>query len=102
MQNIDIKDEISDIKCELQAIKEMQDDYVNLMLFLKDIRQSINDSYISETSSYSFEGLKKTIDLIESQIDSYHYSSFAVGDISFRTSEAYKRLQKQLSILQHF
>lgn len=80
-----------DLKSNIEALRELQIDYNNAMFFLKDISDLLSRSW-EEKNGYSFEGLKETAKLIDSQIDGYRFDSFSVSNVNFHISEINKKL----------
>lgn len=83
-------EEKANLKEEIQGLRKMQIDYINLMLFLKDIRTSLNNAWGKD--KYTYNGLTQTAKLIDSQIDGYNYGSFDVNGISGQIDSIHERL----------
>jgi hypothetical protein len=94
MQTNDNWEEKGILNEELSALRQIQMEYTTLMLFLKDIRESLNNAY--EIDGYTLEGLTKTAELLESQIDGYNHTSLAVSGLSCTISEIHDRLLSDL------
>lgn len=65
MNNIDIKEEKQNLKTELEVLRKMELDHLNLMLFLKDIRYSLNTSNTSYYIGEITNRLQYNLDLLE-------------------------------------
>ncbi len=98
MKTKDNWEEKATINENIQGLRKMQIDYINLMLFLKDIRESLNSAW--EKDRYTYDGLNKTANFIDSQIDAYHFGSFDVGNLSYSIDEIHERLTNNLKKLE--
>lgn len=80
----------ANLKDDIQGLRKMQIDYINLMHFLKDIRASLEDAV--EKGKYTYDGLTQTAKFIDSQLEGYNYGSFDVRELSFYIDRINERL----------
>lgn len=98
MKTKDNWEEKVNLEEEIQGLRKMQIDYINLMLFLKCIRESLNDAW--KKDGFTYDGLNKTANFIGSQIDGYNYGSFDVSDLSYSIDRIHERLTDNLNKLE--
>lgn len=98
MKTKDNWEEKATINENIQGLRKMQIDHINLMLFLKDIRESLSSAW--EEDRYTYDGLNKTANFIDSQIDGYNFGSFDVGSLSYNIDEIHQRLTNNLKKLE--
>jgi hypothetical protein len=98
MKTKDNWEEKANLKGDIQGLRKMQIDYINLMLFLKCIRESLNAAW--KKDGFTYDGLNKTANFIDSQIDGYNYGSFDVGDLSYNIDKIHERLTGDLNKLE--
>lgn len=75
----------------INGLKEIQVEYLRVMIFLKDIREKLNDAFID--GSYVNEKLIELADLISHSIDGFKDSSKEVSDATFDMSQACEVLE---------
>lgn len=76
----------------LEGLIDANLEYLHVMHFLSDIRNYLNDAY--KNREYTLDGLKKTADFIETQIDGFGYKSNEVSNISFELKKAYSIIKE--------
>ncbi len=93
---INKKESISNLTSQVQALNNLQNDYFNLMMFVNDIKDALENNYNSKTENYKQEGINEVLNIVENQIDCYSKNSADIKNGTYYINSICKDLTDKI------